>query len=131
MTDRVIGICGVGQMGAAAAACYRRAGYRVLVWDHNPEKLAQSRPSIDALEAWLDRHSLAPKAGGTIEAVDLRVIDQESDFIMECVVEDMAQKVGLLRQFVHAIQRGAIFITTTSGLSITEMGRSSGTERLL
>ena len=34
-----IGICGIGQMGAAAAVVFRRSGYEVLLWGRNPDKL--------------------------------------------------------------------------------------------
>jgi 3-hydroxybutyryl-CoA dehydrogenase len=130
---KTIGICGLGQMGTGAAVCYKRAGYRVLAWDTNEEKVARIRSSASSLEAWLDRYvGPAISQGGTIEpAGDTCIIDQQSDVVMDCIVEDMAQKVSLFRQLSDAIRRGAIFITTTSGLSITEMGRQSAAEQFL
>jgi 3-hydroxybutyryl-CoA dehydrogenase len=43
----------------------------------------------------------------------------------------MQQKAELLRRFERSLSAGAIFISTTSGLSITEMGRRSGVGHLL
>jgi 3-hydroxyacyl-CoA dehydrogenase len=40
-----IGICGVGKMGAAAAVCFKRSGYRVMAWDHDPAQLNALKPT--------------------------------------------------------------------------------------
>jgi 3-hydroxybutyryl-CoA dehydrogenase len=50
---------------------------------------------------------------------------------MDCIAEDMEQKAALLRRFGRSLAARAIFISTTSGLSITEMGRRSGVGHLL
>ncbi|MHA1549013.1 MAG: 3-hydroxyacyl-CoA dehydrogenase family protein [Alphaproteobacteria bacterium] len=130
---RRIGVCGAGQMGAAAAICYQRAGYEVLLWSRDEADLAGAQTKLIALEAWLDKHTgPAPAPGGACTlTADLDRIDQEADLVMDCIVEEMDQKVGLFRRLPAAIERGALFITTTSGLSITEMGAASGTEHLL
>jgi 3-hydroxybutyryl-CoA dehydrogenase len=129
----VIGICGVGQMGASAAVCFKRAGYRVLAWDHDPMALDALHTTADELEAWLDRHSdIQPHPGGEILTVaSPEALDQEVDVLLDCIREEMDQKVSLLKQFPASRERQAIFLTTTSGLSITEMGRLSGCGELL
>jgi 3-hydroxybutyryl-CoA dehydrogenase len=130
---QTIGICGLGQMGATVAVSYKRAGYHVLAWDRNREKREAIGETLSSLELWLDSHvGPALRDGGTIHLVDtLPVIDQESDLVMDCIAEDLGEKVNLFLQLTGAVQRGAIFVTTTSGLSITEMGRRSATEQLL
>lgn len=132
-TIQVIGICGLGQMGAAAAVAFKQAGYRVLAWDHDPGQLAALKPTGDSLEAWMEQNIGPPlRPGGTIEAViDADTIDRQADVILDCIVEDMDQKVELLESFPTLKDRQGIFLTTTSGLSITEMGRRSGTGSLL
>ena len=50
---------------------------------------------------------------------------------MDCIAEQMQQKGDLLRRLPLSIGRESIFITTTSGLSITEMARQSGAGNLL
>ena len=60
-----------------------------------------------------------------------RQIDQRADLIMDCITEDMQVKVELFRQMPQAVARSAVFITTTSGLSITDLGRRSGAGHLL
>jgi len=74
----------------------------------------------------------ALQKGGAIDTVDnLHVIDETCDVVIECIAEDISQKVSLFVQLNGAAHRDAIFISTTSGLSITEMGRLSGIEHLL
>ncbi|MAE60758.1 MAG: 3-hydroxyacyl-CoA dehydrogenase [Planctomycetaceae bacterium] len=128
-----IGICGIGQMGAAAAVCCRRAGYRVILWGRDRQKLDRVTNTIDQLEAFLDTHMGAPaRDAGRIERVnDLAALDGAADLVMDAIAEDMSQKVALFRRLTAATDRGALFITTTSGLSITDMGRQSGIEHLL
>jgi 3-hydroxybutyryl-CoA dehydrogenase len=130
---RCIGICGAGQMGAAAAVSFKRAGYRVLVWNYRPEGLATLESTVAALESWLEQHvGPALLSGGTIEPqTELSAIDEQADLVLDCIVEDLDQKVDLFRCLPACIGRRAIFITTTSGLSITELGRRSNCGHLL
>ncbi len=125
---RQVGICGIGQMGAAAAVCFKRAGYRVLLWARNPKKLDSVQETLQTLEAWMDVNvGPAARPGGTIRRLEsLHSLDEKADLVMDCIAEDMEQKTRLFQQFPHCQARGAIFITTTSGLSITQMGRLSG-----
>ena len=132
-TIYTIGICGVGQMGAAAAVCFKRSGYRVLGWDHDPAQLGALHQTMDTLEHWLDQN-VGPmsREGGTIQTqADPGPIDEQADLILDCIAEDMAQKVELFKRFPGCRDRGGLFITTTSGLNITEMGRRSGCGHLL
>ena len=129
---RRVGLCGIGQMGAAAAVCYKRAGYEAILWDNEHEKLETILDRLFELESWLDKHvGSAPVQGGEYRKGSLSSIDHEADLVMDCIVEDMTSKAELFRSLPQAIKRQAIFITTTSGLSITELGRQSGTDHLL
>jgi 3-hydroxybutyryl-CoA dehydrogenase len=130
---QTIGVCGLGQMGAAVAVSFKRAGYRVLAWDHNPVRLESLPATTTKLDLWLDEHvGLTTSTNGIIEAhADTDTLDEESDVILDCIAEDMALKVGLFNRFPGARERNAIFITTTSGLSITQMGQQSGCGHLL
>lgn len=130
---RTIGICGIGQMGAAAAVSFKRAGYHVLLWGRNPGKLEAVKETLMTLETWMTEHiGPAELENGSIQTTNKLIdIDDEADLIMDCIAEDMDQKVDLFTQLKHCKQRGSIFITTTSGLSITNMGRKSGCGALL
>ena len=116
-------------MGAAAAVCFKRGGYQVLLWARNPKKLAAIESTLDSLDCWMDSHVGAPiQEGGVIRRVErLEELDSQADLIMDCIAEDFTQKVDLFKRFSDAVCRDAIVITTTSGLSITKLGRESGT----
>jgi 3-hydroxybutyryl-CoA dehydrogenase len=126
---RTVGICGIGQMGAAAAVCFKRGGYQVLLWARNPKKLAALESTLDSLDRWMDSHVGAPlQQGGVIRRVErLEELDDQADLVMDCIAEDFTQKVDLFKRFPKAVSRDASLITTTSGLSITKLGRESGT----
>jgi len=128
-----IAICGAGQMGTGLVTCFKRAGYRVLVWDHDPEKLSTLERRVITLDSWLDQNLGSPsnELGSFQSFAELSFLDEEADFVIECIVEDLAEKVDLFRRFIRSKARGAIFLTTTSGLSITEIGQRSGCTQLL
>jgi 3-hydroxybutyryl-CoA dehydrogenase len=128
-----VAVCGIGQMGAAAAVSFQRAGYEVFLWARNVEKLREANATLDRLNAWMDEHVGPPSR--TLARVHLEPnladIDGQVDLVMDCIAEDLDQKAALLRQFERSIARNSVFISTTSGLSVTEMGRRSGVGHLL
>lgn len=126
---RTIGICGAGQMGAAAAIAFKRAGYQTLLWVRAKRKIPTVRLVLSDLELWMERNvGRSAEKGGEIEVTgDLGRIDRESDLVMDAIAENLAEKADLFERLGAARRRGAIFITTTSGLSITALGRRSGT----
>ena len=128
-----IAICGVGQMGTGIATCFKRAGYRVLAWDHDPEKLSTLDRRVSELNSWLDQNiGSASKVGDAIQSFDnLSLLDEKAEVVVECIVEELSEKVNLFRRFTRSRERRALFLTTTSGLSITEMGQQSGCVHLL
>jgi 3-hydroxybutyryl-CoA dehydrogenase len=128
-----VGLCGIGQMGTSAAVCFRRAGYHILLWARDRRKAASVPERLDALDRWMDEH-VGPTTtpGGRVEIVDDHdALDAAADVVMECIAEDMEQKVDLLQRFPAAIARGALLLTVTSGLSITKMARRSRSRHLL
>jgi len=130
---KTIGVCGLGQMGSAVAVSFKRAGYRVLAWDNDTAQLHSLSTTAARLESWLDEHGHPSKStDGVIEIqTSPDALDEYADVILDCITEDQALKVTLLKRFPLARDRDAIFITTTSGLSITQMGKESGCGHLL
>jgi 3-hydroxybutyryl-CoA dehydrogenase len=125
---QTVGICGAGQMGAAAAVAFRRAGFRTLLWVRSRGKAATARLAVADLESWMNRHAPGkPAKGGSLDVTAaLGRIDREADLVMDAIAEDMTEKTALFAGLKRAQDRGALFLTTTSGLSITELGRRSG-----
>lgn len=128
-----IGILGAGQMGGAAAVLFARAGHEVRLWARNPERLAAVQPQLDAVGAFLDQHfgPAAQTSGCVILESDFATVDATSDAVLECVAEDMAQKIELLSQLDSCRERGALVMTCTSALCITDLARGSGLQSVL
>jgi 3-hydroxybutyryl-CoA dehydrogenase len=128
-----IGILGCGQMGAAAAVMFRRVGHTVRLWSRNETKLRAITPTLEAVDSFLDQHfgRAASSGGELVLEPDLATVDQTSDAILECVAEDMAQKIELLRKLTSCKSRDALVMSCTSALSIGDMARGSGMESVL
>ena len=63
---RTVGICGAGQMGAAAAVAFKRAGFRTLLWVRSRARIATARLAVADLDSWMNRHVRDRRAtGGT------------------------------------------------------------------
>ena len=130
---------GVGAMGAAAAISFKRAGCRVLLQDGSAERhdTAEANADLERLGSWLEENQPRPPdapAVGTLEWVgpEVAALDAaQPDVVMECVAEDLDAKVALLRQLPGCVERDALLLTVTSGLSIAELGAQSGTEAVL
>lgn len=121
-----------GPDGAAVAVCFARAGYHTLLWTRDAANISTIRATVAALDAWLDRHAGVAVAAGTVDVIgDLARIDSEAAVVIEAIAERMEDKAALFRALAEALARDAIFVTTTSGLSITELGCRSATSRLL
>jgi len=120
-----VGICGIGQIGLALALSCYRAGYRVFLFGRAPEKLDRSRQEFEKLDQWLNLNfpEDVPQYGKIEFVSNLSQLDRDADLVIEGIAENLSAKVELFRSLACAAARGAIFCTTTSGLSITEMGR--------
>ena len=51
---KTVGICGIGQMGSACTVAFCRAGYDVIPWARNADKLELIDQSLEALGRWCD-----------------------------------------------------------------------------
>ena len=120
-------------MGAAAAVMFQRAGFEVQLWTRRKEALPAAGPAMKAVDAFLNEHFGKPAgaAGHLHLEPDLAVVDETSDAVLECVVEDMVQKTELLSLLGSCRERGALVMSCTSALSITDMARGSGMETVL
>lgn len=133
MPSPTIGVCGLGQMGSSAAVLFSRCGYPVILWGRNAEKLTACRAQLDAMSRFLDEQiGPSSETAGEIETTtDLAEVNERAAYTLECIAENLDQKVEFLRKLVPAIERGAVLMTCTSGLSVSTMGERSGTGRRL
>ena len=128
-----VGICGIGQMGSCAAIAFQRAGYPVLLWARDAVKLRAVETKLNQLATWSEQHlGPAKRTGGaTILEPDLSQLDAAADIVLDCIIEVLEEKAALFRRLGGARDRGALFLSATSGLSITEMGRRGECEETL
>jgi 3-hydroxybutyryl-CoA dehydrogenase len=127
-SPRTIGVCGIGQIGLALGLACWRSGYRVWLYGRNPQKLEGARQDLTKMDQWMASEfpGETPHYGELVYTSDLGPIDREADLVVEGIAEDMAVKVGLWEALASAASRAAILCSSTSGLSISEMGELSG-----
>jgi 3-hydroxybutyryl-CoA dehydrogenase len=100
----------------------------VWLYGRNPAKLEQARHDLEKMDQWMASEfpeSLA-NYGEVHYTSDLAPLNHEAELVVEGIAEDMAVKVALWQSLKGVAQRGGIFCTSTSGLSISEMGWQSG-----
>ena len=121
----IIGVCGIGQMGLGVALSAWRAGFQVLIHDQNDEKLRQAKLHLQKMDDWINQHLSSQKIKyGTVACVsELERLDTEADLIVEAITEERNAKAALFRQLSGCVRRGGVLATTTSGLSITDLGK--------
>ena len=125
---RTIGVCGIGQIGLALGLACWRSGYRVWLYGRNPQKLEKARQDLAQMDRWLASEFPGETAryGELSYTSDLGPLDREADLVVEGIAEDMTIKVDLWRSLARAASRGAILCSSTSGLSISKMGKLCG-----
>ncbi len=127
-SPRTIGVCGIGQIGLALGLACWRSGYRVWLYGRNSGKLEQARHDLDKMDRWLGTAfpEEKPEYGELYFTADLAPINQQAELVVEGIAEDLAAKVELWKSLSGVAARGGILCSSTSGLSISEMGRQSG-----
>jgi 3-hydroxybutyryl-CoA dehydrogenase len=127
-SPQTIGVCGVGQIGLALGLACWRSGLRVWIYARNAQKLEKAKLDLERMDQWLaaELPSDAPRYGEVNFTSDLGKLDREADLVVEGIAEEMQAKVDLFRGLKDVAERGGILCSSTSGLSISEMGRLAG-----
>jgi len=127
-SPRTIGVCGIGQIGLALGLACWRSGYRVWLYGRNAQKLDKARQDLEKMDWWMTAEfpEAMPSYGELRYTSDLESLNQEAELVVEGIAEDLAVKVALWQSLKDVALRGGILCSSTSGLSISEMGRQSG-----
>ncbi|QOC21627.1 3-hydroxyacyl-CoA dehydrogenase/enoyl-CoA hydratase family protein [Wenzhouxiangella sp. AB-CW3] len=127
LTVRRAAVLGAGVMGAQIAAHLAAAGIPVDLFDLPSDEGKRSRIADEARKK-LAKQKPAPLARkGLAEFITPRNYDDDleqlarCDFIIEAIVERMDIKQDLYEKIGPHIGADALFVTNTSGLSITEL----------
>ena len=127
MAVGTIAVIGAGTAGREIAYAALVAGYRIILEDVLPERLAAAQAEI---RGWFDEagtidgRGREPKEGGlarlsTACSVDLACRDAE--LVMEALPEEMEMKIDVFCILEKFARPGAILATNTSSFSVTEI----------
>jgi 3-hydroxybutyryl-CoA dehydrogenase len=131
MVVRRIFVAGAGQMGQAIAETAAVSGISVVLSDLNQARLNQGMRGIEAslneaIERWAITASEKKAILSRIETV-LGVQDTaECEFAVEAVPEEMELKKAVFRELDNLCDPDTILVTTTSTLSISDIGAVTG-----
>lgn len=127
MKVHTIAVIGAGPTGRGIALLAAMGGYRTILEDLSHTALEQSLTWIQsALEVGVSQGEIQAAARDaalanirTASTVDGAIRD--ADLVIEAVAEEMEMKIELFTLFDKFAKPGAIFASSTSSLSITEM----------
>lgn len=128
-----VGILGAGQIGTAAAILASRSGEEVILWTRNENKIQQIKSALKDLADFCDAQiSKSEKTAERIKiTTDFSLVDDSCAIILECITENMQEKIDLLNKLIFCRQRDVLILSATSALSITEMAAGAGLESML
>jgi len=126
MEIRTIAVIGAGTMGRAIARATLAAGYRTILEDVLPERLAAAEAEI---QRWLD--DVAAQSGGAkakeqavarlSTAPSVAAACREADLVLETLPEEMEIKIDVFCILEKFARPGAILATNAASLSISEI----------
>jgi 3-hydroxybutyryl-CoA dehydrogenase len=128
-----VGILGAGQIGTAAAILASRSGEEVILWTRNEKKIQQIKSALKELADFCDAQiGKSEKTAERIEiTTDFSLVDNSCAIILECIAENLQEKIDLLNKLISCRQRDALILSATSALSISKMAAGARLESML
>ena len=127
MAIRKIGVVGCGLMGGGIAQTCAQSGYETVVREVNQSLLDKGLAHIYA--AWDMMASKGKLTQGQVGENRARLhgtLNMEDftdcDLVIEAVIENMEEKLRLFPALDHIVKKGALLLTNTSSLNVTQMG---------
>ena len=125
-----VSVIGAGQMGAGIAQAVAAGGYRVKLYDVDPDRLPLALGEIAAQlarQVGKDRldQAQADAALARITAVDSLADAGQADLVIEAAVEDEATKKALYAELTPLLAPNAIVASNTSSISITRLAATT------
>ncbi|AHH99911.1 3-hydroxybutyryl-CoA dehydrogenase [Kutzneria viridogrisea] len=122
-----IWVIGLGATGAALTALLARHGHRVMGVEQDPTSLRHGRDRVRraaqlATPQGADVRTTLDNVGYTIQLDLVR----SADLVIEAVPDSLAAKTEVLRLAHELCGPDTVFVTTTLGLSVTELAAGSG-----
>jgi 3-hydroxybutyryl-CoA dehydrogenase len=132
MSNETLAVLGAGTMGQGIAQVAACSGYTVRIFDVAKDR---ATAAIGAIGGQLGKLVEKGKLDAATREKALVALSAETsvgsaakdcDFIVEAAPEDMAIKVGLLKEASAAAKGDALIGSNTSSLSLTELGAKVG-----
>lgn len=127
MAIRKVGVVGCGLMGGGIAQTCAQSGYETVVREVNQSLLDKGMARI--YEAWDMMANKGKLTQGQVDENRARLhgtLNMEDfadcDLVMEAVIENMEEKLRLFPALDHIVKPGALLLTNTSSLNVTQMG---------
>ena len=130
-------VVGAGRMGAQIGLEFALSGYSTVLVNRTAETSATALLTAERAAATLVDNALIDDERRSAALArlsgswDLETSCEGASYVVESVTEDLATKVGVLRRVAYAAGPTAILTTNTSALSVSELGRASGTSAQL
>ena len=127
MAIRKVGVVGCGLMGGGIAQTCAQAGYETVVREVNQQLLDKGLARIhDAWKMMVSKGKLTQgqadetraRLHGTLDIADFA----DCDLVIEAVIENMEEKLRLFPALDKTLKPGALILSNTSSLNITQMG---------
>ncbi|MCE7054589.1 3-hydroxyacyl-CoA dehydrogenase NAD-binding domain-containing protein [Algoriphagus sp. AGSA1] len=132
MIIQTLGIVGAGSLGTRIALQGAISGFKVNVYDIDPNSFERSKVTMRKLLAQLDGAKLLDKEKGEQSlhrisfSPNLKDALQEVDFVSENVTEDLETKLIVWKLIGESAAVHAIFTTNTSFLLPSQLAEASG-----
>ncbi|WP_336208367.1 3-hydroxyacyl-CoA dehydrogenase family protein [Nonomuraea sp. LPB2021202275-12-8] len=131
MAFEMVGVVGLGTMGAGIAEVFARAGLRVIGVEADADALARGRGHLErstqrAVDkgrlAGADRDSILGRITLTTSREDLRAVD----LVVEAIPEVLDYKLSLFADLDRICKPETVLATNTSSLSVTAIAAATG-----
>src|SRR5205823_3432956 len=130
LTISKVGIVGCGLMGSGIAQTCAQSGYETIVSEVNQELLDKGLARIHSAWDTLVSKGKIPqeesdksrkRLHGTLNLEDFA----DCDLVIEAVLEQMEEKLRLFPALDRILKPGALLLSNTSSLDITQMGAAT------
>ncbi|MEU8247549.1 3-hydroxyacyl-CoA dehydrogenase NAD-binding domain-containing protein [Nonomuraea sp. NPDC048916] len=131
MVFEMVGVVGLGTMGAGIAEVFARAGLRVIGVEADPEALARGRGHLErSTGRAVDRGKLTggerDEILGRITLTTSRDDLRDADLVVEAIPEILDYKVSLFKDLDGICKPETVLATNTSSLSVTAVAAATG-----
>src|SRR5262244_4168924 len=129
MTIKKVGVLGCGLMGSGIAQVAATAGYDVTVLEQEQKFLDKGFAGIEKSLAKFAEKGTIKEPVDTIRARLKGTTDRNAlkdcDFVIEAIIENVEEKKKMFSALDGIVKKEAIFASTTSCISITEVAAAT------